>query len=645
MGLIAGIYSIENKAIDSGRHLDKMIQCQQHRCQGGEPVKYINKQIAIAMVNPLDSIFSEYDIPTNSHNPISGLYNGIYAFTDGIVLDVPKHKIYFESNGLPMQDNTCSSIVAAAYQKWGLDFMLHLEGEFSCAIWDEKKKRLVLARDPFGHKPIHYYSNNKKVYFSSEIKGILDAGVNPGIDLTSLSDFLSLNCIPYPATIFKNIFQVPPGSLVIINSLDIKIKKYWEPVISVDKTISFENAAQMITESLKEAVKRRMMAKDAFCFLSGGMDSSAIVSFMTEVSSSTVHAVSVGFEEEEENELEDAAVMAKHVGAKLHQVIAKPDSFFDMLDLMVFHHDTPFTDTSAYPTFYAGKLGSSLTDVILTGDGPDQTMGGSGHYVFAVKNNIFANRKKTFQFLSGIGAGIASALSIDPTPALFSKIHRKLYRQSLGPVHAAYDIRSYFPDIVKKYLCTKNLYDVHSAHNPYRHPEAWFKQAQGLDDINKYLYADMQFYVPDDLMIKVDRMCMAHGLETLSPFQDIKLAEIVNKLPGHYKILQTKNNQIITKYILQKVCENRFPEQILTKKKQGFGVPLEKWLKQNNGEKIKEILLDPGSLQRGYFKGKSIEKFVNVFLENKGDYFFPGPNAIAGLLTLELWHRRYLDFI
>lgn len=640
MGLIAGIYSIENKAIDSGRHLEEMIKCQKHRCHGGKPVKHINKQIAIAMVNPLDCIFAGDNIKINYHS-LFGLYDGIYAFTDGIVLDLPKHKKYFESNGLSIHDNACSTIVAAAYRKWGLDFMAHLEGEFSCVVWDEKKKKLVLAHDPYGHKPMHYYSDNKKFYFSSEIKGILKAGVKTDIDLTSLSDFLSLNCIPYPATIFKNIFQVPPGSMVIVDSNDIKVKKYWGPVISVDKTITFEDAVQMVSESLKEAVKKRMIAKSTYRFLSGGMDSSAIVSFMAEVSSSHVNAVSVGFEEEEENELEDAAVMAKHVGAKLHQVIAKPDSFFDMLDIMVLHHDSPFTDTSAYPTFYAGKLGSSLTDIILTGDGPDQTMGGSGHYVFAVKNNIFADRKKTFQFLAGIGADIASVLSIDPTPGLFSKIYRKLYRDSISPVHAAYDIRSYFPDIVKKYLCTNDLWKIHAADNPYRHPEAWFKRAQGLDDINKYLYADMEFYVPDDLMIKVDRMCMAHGLETLSPFQDIRLAEIVNKLPGRYKILQTKDNQIITKYILQKVCENRFPEEILTKKKKGFGIPLEKWLKQDKGEKIKEILLDTRTLKRGYFKEKSVEKFVNVFLENKGDYFFPGSNAIAGLLTLELWHRRY----
>ena len=179
--------------------------------------------------------------------------------------------------------------------------------------------------------------------------------------------------------------------------------------------------------------------------------------------------------------------------------------------------------------------------------------------------------------------------------------------------------------------------------DPYRHPDSWFEQGEGLDDVNKYLLADMKFYLPDDLMIKVDRMCMAHGLETLSPFLDRDFSEIVNMLPGKYKIHLDENGQIITKYALKKVCQERFPSGILNKKKQGFGIPLEKWLRQDKGKCLREILLDPRTLNRGYFKKRSMEKLVDVFINNKGDYFFPNANGVVGLLTLELWHRRYLD--
>lgn len=386
-----------------------------------------------------------------------------------------------------------------------------------------------------------------------------------------------------------------------------------------------------------------MVGNTTYCFLSGGVDSSAVLSFAAELSNQKVQAVSVGFEEAEKNELEDARHMAEHVGAELHQVTATPDRFFDMLDTLVFHHDLPFTDTSAYPSFFAAKLGSGFTDIILTGDGPDQCMGGSGHHVYALQNSIFTPRPRARRIMAAAGAWLAGLFPRDPAPALMSKIQRKLYRDSLPVVHAAYDLRSYFPDIVKRYICAEELWRVHIDNNPYRHPASWFEQAKHLDSINRYLYADIVFYVPDDLMIKVDRMCMAHGLETLSPFQDKKLVSFINRLPGDYKIHRSADGQISTKYILKKICENRFPARTAEKQKQGFGIPLEKWLRQDNGSMLKKILLDPRTLGRGYFKPKALQTMVDIFLANKGDYFFPSASGIVGLLTLELWHRQYID--
>jgi asparagine synthase (glutamine-hydrolysing) len=324
-------------------------------------------------------------------------------------------------------------------------------------------------------------------------------------------------------------------------------------------------------------------------------------------------------------------------------VAAKPDSFFDLLDTLVFHHDSPFTDTSAYPTYYAGKLARQFTDVILTGDGPDQTIGGSGHHVFAIKNNIFRSRNALARGFFRLSADLLSIFSFDPKPTLISKMRRNLYRRSLSPITAAYDLRSFFPNIVKRYICSPDLWKIHDENNPFRHPESWFREAKGVSDINKYLFADIKFYVPDDLMIKVDRMTMAHGLETLSPFQDIKLAQSVNRLPGSFKVRVTEDNRIITKYILKEICKKRFPERILNKKKQGFGIPLEKWLRQDNGSRLREVLFDRVALNRGYFDKQKVIRFVNDFINQKSDYFYPSAGGIVALLTLELWNRKYLD--
>ena len=641
MGVLAGIFS-NTKEPDLKNILKGMLYSQSHRDRS-VPRTMVGENIAVGMMNKHDTLFCQ-DIKNKEKNEETGGYYGIHAFVDGIVLNTTKHKKYFEEAGVNIPYPTSSAVVACAYRVWGVDFMCHLEGDFSCVVWDEKRNTLILARDPYGHKPLHYYHDKERTVFSSEIKGIIKAGVSPEIDLLSLSDFLTLNCVPYPSTIFKKISQVPPGHMIIIHGDAVKVKRYWHPDMIIDGSVSIEQCAYDLENAIRESIQKRLITDEIYCFLSGGIDSSAIVSFATELSQKPVHAISVGFQEEERNELDDAALMASHVGAVHHQVIATPDSFFDMLGLMVRHYDSPFTDTSAYPTYYAAQCAKKFTDIILTGDGPDQLMGGSAHHLFAVQHKIFSQKPYHVRAFSGFGASIIQKFCSDPAPSWVSKGYRRLYRESLSPVHAAYELRSYFPDFVKKFICCEELWEVHRNSSPYRHPEAWFEQGKHVDDINKYLLADMIFYLPDDLMIKVDRMCMAHGLETLSPFLDTSISAIVNRVPGSYKIFRLNGSAYVTKYVLKKIVRDRLPEQLYNKKKQGFGVPLKKWLSINNGESLKEILLDSRTINRGYFKKDAISKLLDVFIKDKGDYYFPSPNGIVGLITLELCQRQLYNF-
>lgn len=641
MGILSGILLFKNIDADLNGHIGAMLSSQKHR-DDSAPLIVSENSYAFAGANSLNLIF---EASKKRKAPILSdiSYESIYAFVDGIVLETPMHRKRFEQMGFKMPVCSCSAIIAAAYKKWGIDFMRHLEGEFSCAIWDSRKKILILVRDPYGHKPLHYYIDREQFVFSSEIKGILGAGVKKEVDMLSLSDFLSLNGIPYPATIFKGIKQVSPGHMLVVENNNAQEIKFWEPKFDINNDLTLDEAAAFVENRLRLAVKKRMVSDNTYCFLSGGIDSSAIVSFAAELSDKPIHAVTVGFKEEERNELEYAKAMAEHVGAKHHYVVAQPDSFLDMLDKLIFYHDMPFVDTSAYPTYYAGQLANGLTDVILTGDGPDQTMSGSDHYVFAAKNNIFAKRNILSRLLSKTGADILGLCAGIPSSSAIYKTRRYLYRNSLSGVEAAYELRSGISNLVKEYICSQELLKIHKENNPYRHPIGWFDKVEGIDNINKYLYADMRYYVPDDLMIKVDRMCMAHGLETLSPFQDIELAKTVNSIPGRFKLFSKSNGGFETKYILKKICEERFPAKVLNKRKQGFGIPLEKWLRWENGKYLKEILLDRRSLNRGYFKKPAIIKFVNDFIENKGDYFYPNSNGMFSLLSLELWFRKYID--
>lgn len=624
MGIVAGIAMLRGQDPGLARTVLNMVGIQRHR-DAAELSMYSSPRYAIATANSHDLIhIRDRDVPDRG-------CAAVLVLVDGIVLDT-------EDSRRP-----CTSLIREAYERYGLDFMAHLEGEFACAVWDERKGRLILARDPYGHKPLHYFRDDDKLYFSSEIKGLLSGGVKAEIDFDGLSSFLSLNCIPFPGTMYRNIKQVCPGQLVIVSGRGVEFRQYWRPVLREDEDLCETDACVLLADGLRQAVRKRMIRDEVYCFLSGGIDSSAVVSFAAELSGKPVNAVTVSFDEAEENELEDAEVMARHVGARLFHVTATSGSFFDMLDTLVFHHDQPFTDTSAYPSYYAGKLARELTDVILTGDGPDQTMGGSSHHVFALQNGIFEPRNRIWRAAAGVCSGILGLVAREPGSSFLFKLRRKFYRDSLSPVAAAYDVRSYFPDLAKRYLVEKKLRDIHTAHHPFRHPERWFSDAGQVSAINKYLYADMMFYVPDDLMIKVDRMSMAHGLETLSPFQDTALAGIINRLPVDFKIRKVPNGGITTKYLLKELCRKRFPERLLTKKKQGFGIPLDKWLRQDGGERVKRVLFDPRSLNRGLFDKRRVVSFVNDFLAGKGDYYYPNASGIVALLTLELWQRAYID--
>jgi len=632
MGLVAGIYS-EEGAPPLHRELEKMIASQGHRGLGASVV-YYGRNVAIGMINPYDDIHcrTRNDDASKDHYFERNSIPGIHAFLDGMVL-----------SPLPASDVPCSTILATAYERWGLDFMNHLEGEFSCVVWDEPREKLVMARDPYGHKPLHYTVQKKRLYFSSEIKGILSAGVPAEVDLISLSDFLSFNHIPSPATIFKGIFQVPPGCMVVVSEKGITTHPYRDHRPRVDQNLSLEDAEIQLAESIRNAVKKRMVTQDTYCFLSGGIDSSAVASFAAELSEKPIHAISVGFEEEAYDESEYAAIMAKHVGAEFSRLIARPDSFFDMLDSLVRHHDSPFWDSSAYPTFLGAELARTLTDVILTGDGPDQMMGIDDHYLILLLGQGSFAWIKDKQRLCNLGYRLMERFIKDPTPSFFSKVKRNLYWGGLSYDRSANDIVSICPDIVKKFLCTDDLWKIHMRNDPFRHLTPFFRKAEDYNDINNFFWEQTTHFIPEDLKIKTDRMCMAQGLETLSPFQDRQVSMVVKRLPAHFKTRISPEKKVEKKYILRRICRKRFPEPILKKKKQGFAIPLEKWLKQDNGKYVREILMDSKTHRRGYFKKESLEKYLTTFFENREDWFFPKASGMVALLTIELWHRRYID--
>ena len=633
MGIVSGFrcpFSVAGADIK----LQRMLEVQNHR-DSSEASIYMDNHISAGMANQHNWTYcTKYGTAPGNE------LKHIHAFVDGIVLDSDQHADYFNSIGIPVYSQSCSSIVEAAYEKWGLGLMNHLEGEFACVIWDTKKQEMVMIRDPYGHKPLHYFLHDDLLIFSSEIKGILAYGLSLDINLVTLSDLISIGRIPNPDTLFKDIYQVEPGNILVFsNDKSVRKKRYWTHEIVVDEQITVNEAVERFDSCLRTAVKKRMVSKDTFCFLSGGIDSSAIASYAAEISEKPIQAVCVGFEEEEFDEMDDARVMAAHVGAELHKTIATYESFFDMLDLIVWHHDAPFYDTSSFPTYYAARFANKFSDIILTGDGPDQLLGGSEQEsALSGKASLYQN--PIIKSTCSTAAAVLGHFINNPSPSLLLGIQRKLKWRSDPD---SFSTGGLSPDIIKKFLCTDNFWEIHCQNRPDRHLDYWNRVTKDLDAVNKRIAKDVRFYIQDGLMVKVDRMCMANGLETLSPFQDKSIAALANSLPGAFKIAVTENGNIIRKFLLQQCCRDRFPDQIKKKTNQGFAIPLVQWLKKNNGEFMKAVLLDDRSIKRGYFKKESLEQSVNIFLSNQGNWYYPNPLMLVLLITIELWHRKYMD--
>ena len=643
LGQINGILLIKGRHANFNATLNHMFAALKHRGEDSR-ITLLGNNLAIGMSNTQNDMRNLSK--ANRTLEINKSDAGIYAFVDGVVLNIPELVKYFRNNGYAVRESSCSAIVTAAYDRWGLNFMDYLEGEFSCVVWDKKNQRCIMTRDPFGHKPLHYYIDENKLILSSEIKGILAAGVMPEIDILSLSDFLSLNRLPNPATFFKNIKQVPPGCTVIFSKKRITTHRYWNPRFEVDESLDFDSAILQLEDEIKNAVKKRLLTKDIYCFLSGGIDSSTVLSFAAELSGRPVHAITAGFKEEEVNELEYAKVIAKYLKVKHHHVLIKDKDFFDTLDKLVFHRDSPFTDTAAYPLYHTAEFAKRFTDVILTGDGPDQTIGCSGDNIFALQRNLLSGGAEALQLFLKFNYEVFKRLYGKPAFTVFFK---NLYKGYIPAARIIYNLNSYFPDIVKRFLCSDDIWDVHTRCNPYKRIDRWFKEVGKADSLNKFLFVDMKSFVADDIMVNLDRMCMAHGLETVSPFHDLKVCRFLNKLPTRYKIKFMPDGQVITKFILRTMSPGRLPEPVLSMRKHGFDVPLEKWLKSGSGKFLREILFDSSILKRGYFKKDHLIRFVEDFIHSRGVHFPPRytpyahPRGIVALLTLELWHRRYIE--
>ena len=558
--------------------------------------------------------------------------SGRYWITfNGEIYNFPRLREQLMKHGHRFATRSDTETILAAYKQYGENCVDHLRGMFAFAIWDARDKSLFLARDRVGKKPLYYHFSGTGFVFASEIKAILQyPGIERAIDHSALADYLQLQYVPFPKTIFRSIHKLPPGFTLRVTTeadrLRLTERKYWDLHYEPDYSRSEQDWCELLRDKLAEAVRIRMISEVPLgAFLSGGVDSSAVVAFMAQAQTAPVKTFSIGFKEEDFSELQYARQIAEQFGTDHHEFIVEPDAM-EMLPKLAWEFDEPFADSSAVPTYYVSKLAREHVTVILSGDGGDETFAGYGRYPWATDMAKYdfippSARRILFGWPSALlpdgvrGKGMLRHLSKDP----FGR-----YAGQVSQGDPSY-FNGLFSDSFKTSLDEQSTGD--------RFLREFYDACNSSDYLTRIQYLDTKTYLAEDILTKVDRASMLCSLETRAPLLDHELLELAARIPSSLKL---KNGT--TKYIMKKSLEGILPDNILYRKKMGFGVPLVHWFKDDLVDYSRDILFSTEARQRGFFNMHQIEKLLDQH-QRAGRDLSP---RIWGLLFFEHWCRNWL---
>src|SRR3989339_367936 len=622
---ITGIYNYGNdKPIEKGI-LQKMCDVIRHRGPDSEGIFLRNSVgLGIRRLAIIDLQTGNQPIH-NEDNTLWIVLNGeIYNFIE-LKKDLSKNHSFYTK--------TDTEVILHLYEQYGEKCVEHLRGMFAFAIWDEKNKKIFIAKDRVGKKPLYYTLINGSFVFASEIKSILEyIKKTPETDLEAIDLYLTYQYIPSPKTIFKNIKSLLPAhTLTCDKNGNIKTEKYWDLDFIKKTDLSFAEACKKTESLLTEATDLRMISDVPLgAFLSGGHDSSIIVGLMSKLSKQPVKTFSIGFDESEFSELKYARIAANHFKTDHHEFIVKA-SFIDILPRLVWHYGQPYADSSALPSYFVSNETRKHVTVALNGDGGDETFGGYLRYK-AMKGSMFFSFP--FQMLgSNLTKKIASFIPYSEEKRFFRYMKRMISALSNSPELRNLQWHYYSSNEAKEKLYTNSMKQNFN-NNTYKYLAGIFKNAPANNTMDRTFYTDIKAYLPECLLVKMDIASMANSLEARSPFLDHKVMEFSASLPPSWKV-----HGLTTKYILKKTFNNFLPKEIINRKKMGFGIPVGKWFRNEWKNYFIETVMSKKALERGYFKKESLEQLFKEHQESKRDNGY----RLWALLMLELWHRVYVD--
>lgn len=624
---INGVLVEETKQVNP-HDIEKMNECLVHRGPDGEGM-FVDGQVALGMRR-----LSVIDLNTGKQ-PIYNEDGRIVTVLNGEIYNYKELKNDLEKRGHHFYTNSDTEVIVHQYEEDGLDCVRALRGMFALAIWDGNLKRLLLARDRLGKKPLYYYQKDRKFVFSSEIKGILAVrDIEKAIDFDALSEYFSFLYVPCPKTIYKNILQVPPGHLLVHDGKSFRLERYWtiryEPIPERTEADYIEE----LIELLKESVRLRMISDVPLgAFLSGGVDSSLVVALMSELTEIPVETFSIGYLEgiEAFDERRYAQKISEKYHTSHHEFIVRPD-IQDVTEKIVRFFDQPFADASAIPNYYLSQNTRKYVTVALSGLGADEMAGGYERYLGFMLGEHY--QKIPSWFRGKIILPMVSKIPDSKKGKHFIARLKKFARVGgLPPAERYYRLVTRFDDDEKKSLLSPDLFHNIDLREPMDIFTNLLKSQKGLDPLNQLLYLDLNTYLVDDLLVLTDRMSMAHSLEVRVPFLDQKLVEFFATIPPSLKVRGWNK-----KYILKKAAERYLPKENIYRKKMGFSVPLVLWFRDELREYVEDVLAEEPVKRLGFFRCENVRKMID-------DHFNQVENhdeKLWALIMFMVWHKNYL---
>lgn len=582
------------------------------------------------------------------HQPLSNQAGDIHIVCNGEIYNHRELRTTLKQKGYQFKTGSDAEVVVYLYEEYGDRFLEHLRGMFGLAVLDLRRRRVLVARDRMGQKPIFYAHQNGKLLFGSEMKSLL--AVDPTLnqaDYSRLGQYLQFSFVAEPDTFYQSIKRLPAAHYAVFENGSLEIKPYWDFEFSPEENRSEQDWIDELDATFLDCVKARLESEVPLgVFLSGGLDSSAIVAYAHEAGLEPLKTFTIGFDRKEWDESDDAQRIANHFGTQHHCLrLGESDilsSFEDTLSKLIHHFDEPFGDDSAMPTWHVSRLAREHVSVILSGDAGDELFAGYSSY----KGARFGQTYRRFA-PSILGSRILPAF-----PKLASMILRgqpryqalraaKVFAESALPFLASYrdKVAIWRPNELRSLLSPDAFQSSDFLGDQYLPDRLWNlldpSKHEGRDVVSRLTEQDMRCYMKDDILVKVDRMSMAHSLEVRSPMLDHKMVELAARMPTSMKLRGSTG-----KYVLRKVLENRLPRKSMAKRKQGFGMPLREWFCGPLSNMVQEYLVSSDSgLPEHLFQHSTVSKVIKQHRDGAADH----SHKLWLLLCFAAWERNRRD--